>query len=126
MSTDKKIGELLLYLRKENRYSQTDIGREVGMSASGYRDIEHGKISARLDVLAKLAKLYDISLPAVFESLERGEDLIPGPPEYVKIENNLYRLVSDQEEYREELKYGDHVEAKIEGSPSQWRLRRRS
>lgn len=99
MDYDKKIGALLRYLRDEKGLTQAEVGRIAGLSASGYRDVEQGRSSARIEVLKKLMRFFNISLSGVLEMLERGEDLVPGDPEFiVTTAGVVYRLVTDDVE----------------------------
>ena len=49
-------------LRKENKYTQEDIGKFLNMTTSGYGYYEQGKNKPPLEILQKLASLYSVSL----------------------------------------------------------------
>lgn len=54
--------EHLLKLRNGRRLNQEDIARELGITARGYRNYEHGLREPPLSTLIALADFYDLSL----------------------------------------------------------------
>lgn len=98
MDYDKKIGNYFLYLREKMNLSLEEVGSAIGMSASGYRAIETGKSSPRLAVLERLTDFYKIDMAELFSKINSGENLVPGPPEVIKCDEGVYRLIRDEAE----------------------------
>ena len=48
--------------RVKNGYSQSEIGRKLGLTVSGYQKIESGVNQISADKLEILSKLYDVSM----------------------------------------------------------------
>jgi transcriptional regulator with XRE-family HTH domain len=55
------LAKRLKWLREKERLSQKEVAAKIGMTVSGYQKIEYGERDPKLDVLIKLAELYDVS-----------------------------------------------------------------
>ncbi|MCU0444010.1 MAG: helix-turn-helix transcriptional regulator [Microscillaceae bacterium] len=68
------ISQILRQKRLENRYSQHAVAQVLEISQNAYHKLESGKTELRLEVAARLAILYQISIyefinPALHEKL---------------------------------------------------------
>ena len=52
----------LKLLRVENGWLQKDVAEKIGLSTTGYRNIEGGLSAPSLETFVKLSDLYDVSL----------------------------------------------------------------
>ena len=55
------IGYRLLKIRKKKKMSQEETAWATGLSTRAYADIERGSVSARLDSILKICKVFDIT-----------------------------------------------------------------
>ena len=53
--------EKIRQLRKDRHLTQAEVGKEVGLSARGYQDLELGA-KPRYDALLHIADFYDVSV----------------------------------------------------------------
>lgn len=56
---DNKIGQLIRTLRKENKDRLEDLGNKLGYSYGGLAKIERGEVKPSIDLLKKIANIYD-------------------------------------------------------------------
>lgn len=56
------LGKKLLTLRKEFKMTQDDVAKILGMSRTSFSKYENGNINPPLQVLRKLAKIYNVGL----------------------------------------------------------------
>lgn len=54
--------ERLKYYREKNNYSQEEIAEKINLTQSAYSNYEKGKRLPSIEILIKLANIYDISL----------------------------------------------------------------
>ncbi len=52
----------LLFLRHKNKYSQENIAQMLGMSASSYAKLEEGITRIHLEILEKIAKVFNVEV----------------------------------------------------------------
>lgn len=57
-----KINNRLVRLRKESKRTQSQLATYLGVSKSAIHNYEHGYTPCPIDVLIKLANLYDVSI----------------------------------------------------------------
>lgn len=60
--------EMIRYMRKQNGYTQEDIGKRLGVTGSNYYHREAGHMYFRADEMALLAELYQQPLESLFRS----------------------------------------------------------
>ena len=53
-------------LRKLHHWSQSDLARELGISRQAVHGLEGGKFDPRLDMVFKIANLFNVALEQVF------------------------------------------------------------
>src|SRR5271165_1286089 len=69
---DMPLGERVKELRKERGWSQSELAEKVGTDARQISRYENGRITPSLDVVARLAEVFNISLDyLVVEGAER-------------------------------------------------------
>ncbi len=49
-------------LRKENRYNQSFVAKQIGVAQTTYSDYEKGRVRMPIEHIVKLARLYDVDL----------------------------------------------------------------
>lgn len=96
MSKAKALGEFLKFKRESARLSQHQVGEVIDKSRSGYRAFETGDYSPRIDELWKIAELLDFDLVEVLGKIERGEEVIPGPPDFISCKYGIYKLITNE------------------------------
>lgn len=57
----KNYCKMLSELRKENNYTQKYVAEYLGIDRSNYSKYELGKLSISIEILIKLAKLYNVT-----------------------------------------------------------------
>jgi len=62
-----RVGEVIQVLRQRRHWSQRDLGREAGISASHVSDIERGRHTAELGTRKKLAIALGVPLTTLLE-----------------------------------------------------------
>jgi len=72
-----KIGERLLFTRRQRHLTQQDVARRAGMSTTVLSLLEHGEQSVAVERLAVLAKVLGVSLDYLC------------PPDEVQTEENM-------------------------------------
>lgn len=65
----------LKWLREQKRYSQKDIAKQISMTLNGYQKLEYDDRDPKLDVLVKLADLYDVTTDFLLGRNNRVKDL---------------------------------------------------
>ncbi|SDX61483.1 helix-turn-helix domain-containing protein [Salimicrobium album] len=89
------VSERLKLLRKQNKYSQKQIGEFLGISESGYGYYEQGRNEPSIDMINKLADKYDVTADYLLgrsDDPNQNEDENFDPLEELKqfmIENNM-------------------------------------
>ncbi|WP_102335717.1 helix-turn-helix domain-containing protein [Salimicrobium jeotgali] len=89
------VSERLKLLRKQNKYSQKQIGEFLGISESGYGYYEQGRNEPSIDMINKLADKYDVTADYLLgrsDDPNQTEDENFDPLEELKqfmIENNM-------------------------------------
>jgi transcriptional regulator with XRE-family HTH domain len=79
MEVKEVLSKRLKWLREQNRLAQKEIAAEIGMkTVNGYQKIEYGEREPKLEVLIKLAKLFNVSV-----------DFLLGLSDTVKVMENL-------------------------------------
>jgi len=61
-STSKTLGRRILDLRKQQNWSQPDLGRKVGTSGAIIGRYERSEITPSVDVARRLAEAFDVTL----------------------------------------------------------------
>ncbi|HHB3507868.1 TPA: helix-turn-helix domain-containing protein [Bacillus cereus] len=56
------LGEQLVYLRKKQRFTQTDIANRLNVARSTYTNWEAGRAEPDLKTLIEIANIYNVSL----------------------------------------------------------------
>jgi transcriptional regulator with XRE-family HTH domain len=69
------LAKRLKWLRERERLSQKEVAAKIGMTVSGYQKIEYGERDPKLDVLIKLAELYDASVDFLLGISDRDKFL---------------------------------------------------
>lgn len=83
MLTGKELGHRLRELRLEAGYTQGAVAEALGCSRSAYTYLEDGKTELRVEVLQKLAAIYQISADSfltVDSSLSANQKRMRGKP----------------------------------------------
>lgn len=81
-------------LRKQKGWSQTELAEQIGSHPSHVNRIETGKYKPSVDVLVKLADVFDVSLDALFRVIDS-----------MLIKQKILKLVSQE----------DHLPAHLAG-----------
>lgn len=61
----------LIQLRKENKVTQEDIAKILGISRQAYSNYELGNREPDIDVLKKIAEYYDVSIDYLLERTDK-------------------------------------------------------
>ena len=71
------IGERIMWLRNEHELTQSDLGKEVGLSKQSISNIERGVSTPDIFLLCQMAHFFNISLDELvgFESKESEDNL---------------------------------------------------
>lgn len=56
------IGNILRYLRKRQKITQTDISKQIGIAQQTYAGYENGKHEPSIEIIIRLADFYDVSM----------------------------------------------------------------
>ena len=67
-----KFGRVIRALRTDADYSQESFADAIGVHRTYMGTIERGKGNPSLDVIAKIAKGLGLSLPELFQAVDRG------------------------------------------------------
>ena len=70
------IGNKLKKLRQDNHLSQVQVAKKLGISQGTYATWESKTTNATLDLLERVAKIYDISLSDVLDEENQSQDII--------------------------------------------------
>lgn len=65
----------LKWLRDKERYTQSDIATEVGMTVSGYQKIEYAQRDPKIDVLLKLADKFNVSTDFLLGRIDETDEV---------------------------------------------------
>lgn len=79
------LAKRLKWLRDKERYSQKDIAKKIGMTASGYQKIEYGERDPKLDVLVELCNIFEVSA-----------DFLLGRDNSIEELNRISRLIDNK------------------------------
>lgn len=60
-----KIGEKIRHFRVEKNYSQEYLAEKLGMSTTGYAQIERGETDLKHSRLEEIAKILEVPIPAI-------------------------------------------------------------
>ncbi len=63
----KKIGARIVYLRKKNKITQSQLAFEANIQESRLRNIEKGAINTGISTLISIATSFDLSLKEFFD-----------------------------------------------------------
>ena len=97
----KFIGEKIKYYRKLNNWTQTDLGKQIGMGKNAIGNYERGFRSPKKDTMFALAKAFNIPIDDLFPPIKKSKQS--------KLTNDLrqelllsnYNLLNDN--YKDEL-----------------------
>ncbi len=62
MDKESTLAEFLAYKRREHNYTQQDLAKLLGIERSTYAYYENGKTDPAIDIIKKLANIYNISI----------------------------------------------------------------
>ena len=62
MDKELTLAEFLVYKRREHNYTQQDLSKLLGIERSTYAYYESGKTDPAIDIIKKLASIYNISI----------------------------------------------------------------
>lgn len=57
-----KLQDELKYYREKHNYSQSDIAKKINITQQAYAHYENGNRTPNINILIKIADIYDISL----------------------------------------------------------------
>jgi putative transcriptional regulator len=102
------IGENVKRIRKEQRYTQTEIARRCGVTPAAISGLEHGDFTPSASLLARLARALDVSADELLE--DPSEVLLSAIPpqveQWLEDLNARFLLMSD-ERFEDEVVLGD-------------------
>lgn len=95
-----KLGSELRRLRKKQRLTLANVGKETNLSVSFLSDVERGRTRPSLDTLEKLAACYNVSVKDVLLDTEYGvssgkKEYPPGFQEFLQ---EIGELIDDEME----------------------------
>lgn len=66
----EEIGERIKYLRKEKHLTQIDLATKLGAAQNTISQYENGKAKISIDILVKLAQIFEISTDYILGLVE--------------------------------------------------------
>jgi transcriptional regulator with XRE-family HTH domain len=84
------LAKRLKWLREKKRFSQKEVAAKIGMTVSGYQKIEYDERDPKLDVLIKLAELYDVSVDFLLGLSDQDKILKEIYEEIISLKTNLF------------------------------------
>lgn len=71
--TEQQIGQTIREARREQRLTQEDLAFAAGLSTGTLHNIEHGKLSARVDTLQRILSVLGMTLEIARQSAQKQE-----------------------------------------------------
>lgn len=72
MILQDKIGQAIVRLRKEKRWSQEVFANEAGIDRRYMSDIENGKRKISIDILERICNKFGLKISEFFVEVEKG------------------------------------------------------
>lgn len=80
------MNSVLRYLREENKYSQEELAKKLGISRQTYIKYENLEVNPTIEVVKKLTKLFDIDYSCIIDNK------MPVRPSYIIIEEREEKI----------------------------------
>lgn len=90
------IGERIKYYRKQNNWTQAELGRKIGIGKNAVGNYERGFRSPKKDTMFELAKVFDIPVDELFPKIEKTTPPTPMvDPRQAILNSNYMKLDED-------------------------------